>query len=1602
MAVYQFSTLSDGQAIAFNPGSDVLNFDQTSISAADLLLRIEGSNIGVTAAAKSIVLQNTALNQLAGSNVTFADGSRLLFGDNSSAQNDSGANSLTGGNGDDLLAGFGGADTLNGGAGNDVFLMTADYGTGDVIDGGTGIDTLYFGVYAQSAISVNLAAATFTGNGIIKNQSIENVVGGAFGDNIVGNAAANRLEGGAGNDTMSGREGNDTLLGGDGDDTFNMSNGGSNYGTDVIDGGAGRDTLDWGNNAQSPITVDLGAGTAAGGGPSGAGSATLASIEDVVGGAYNDLLVGSASANFLYGYSGNDTLDGGAGNDRLEGAGGADQYRFTTAPGASNADTIVGFVSGADKIALDLAAYSTLGAAGNFASGDVRFYSAAGATAGHDADDRIVYNTSTGQLWYDADGSGAGSAQLIATLQGAPALSAADIVAFGAPASGTIFGTEGNDSLLGTGGNDTIDGRGGNDTIDGTGGADRLIGGAGNDSMVGGWNDFAFARGYDPGDSFSGGDGDDTLDGAPYFGGGSMTADTMDGGLGNDLYYIDNPGDVLSDAGGIDTVVAYDMDWTLGAGFENLHINNDVSEAPFTGIGNGLNNQMSLAWGGGRLEGLGGNDTLRGGVHASTLLGGDGDDLLLGGGHPGDTLNGGAGNDTLNGIGRLTGGAGTDHFYIVQGDSQVITDFVSGTDKIQLDGNVFADIGPSGNFAAGDERFYAVPGATSGHDATDRVIYNTTTGEVFYDDDGSGPGTSQLIATLPALTAVDVEVINGAQPGLVINGTAGNDTLTGGTGNDTISGFGGDDHLDGGGGNDVLDGGSGNDILIDGRGADYMIGGDGNDTLFGAGDGSVDSLDGGAGNDVYVVEANDVIVGDAGGIDKVEASNTSWTLGAGLENLLLTGTASDLVGTGNELGNEMQIGTSSGAGDLYGLGGNDALLGNGGTNVLSGGEGNDTLSSAGGLDRFLFTAAPGAANADVLTDFASGLDKIVLDATVMAALGPSGDFTSGDARFYSAAGASSGHDADDRVVYNTTTGQLFYDADGSGAGTAQLVATLQGPATLVASDISVANGTAPSGQVINGTAGNDSLTGTSGNDSIDGLAGNDTIDGDTVDGPYGNDSIAGGDGNDAIFGLGGDDTLIGGTGNDSFYLSSWSSSFSSMYPGNDAIDGGDGFDSVSFSIVDISSTYAVTIDLGAGAYSISDPRGTINGSIAGVESVWGSYDSDNIRGNALDNSLGGGPAGHDTLDGAGGNDTLWGYGGNDLLLGGDGNDSLVGDGDAWFGSGNDTLDGGAGIDTLDGGEGNDTYIVTSGDVIVADPGGIDTVVTDISWSISNTAGGMDNVTIVGSSNTSTEGNNLANVIIGSDANNYMNARAGSDTLIGNGGSDYFNMSMGGTTSFGHDSIDGGAGTDTVDFGANAQSALVADLAAGTVTGGEAGGAGSSTILNIERFIGGSYGDRVSGNSAANTFYGQGGNDTLLGVAGNDSLVGSDGNDWLQGGTGFDTLVGGAGLDSFVFADAPGGANADRVQDFVSGTDSLLFENAVFTGLGGASDWASGDGRFYAASGATSGHDADDRLIYNTSTGNLYYDADGSGSGAAQIVATMVGLPAVSASDITVI
>jgi Ca2+-binding RTX toxin-like protein len=284
-----------------------------------------------------------------------------------------------------------------------------------------------------------------------------------------------------------------------------------------------------------------------------------------------------------------------------------------------------------------------------------------------------------------------------------------------------------------------------------------------------------------------------------------------------------------------------------------------------------------------------------------------------------------------------------------------------------------------------------------------------------------------------------------------IFGDAGDDTLLAGSGDDTLDGGSGEDLLSGGGGFDFAsyqtagtavianlsnpllnDGDAFGDTydsiegLIGSAFHDKLTGNSGANVLDGAA--GADTLAGGAGNDTYYVDdAGDKIVEAlAKGTDKVVAS-VSYALAANLENLTLAGTSA-INGTGNSLVNR--------------------IAGNIGNNVLNGKAGNDILSGGDGADTFRFdTALNAQTNVDRITDFQVGTDTIALENAVFTTLA-TGALAAG--AFKSGTNNLAG-DANDRIIYNTATGALLYDPDGTGAKAAILFARLQ-PGTLLTTD----------------------------------------------------------------------------------------------------------------------------------------------------------------------------------------------------------------------------------------------------------------------------------------------------------------------------------------------------------------------------------------------------------------------------------------------------------------------------------------------------------------------------------------------------------------------
>jgi Ca2+-binding RTX toxin-like protein len=205
--------------------------------------------------------------------------------------------SVTGSTFNDELAGSAGPNVLSGGAGQDTMNGR---GGDDTLDGGAGLDTVQYGD-APGRVSVNLTTLASAGAGGADTlTAFEGVAGSAYADVLIGDTAANVLNGAGGRDLVRGLAGNDALV-----------------------GGPGRDTLDYSSHAPTSlrvgVRVDLARGVA-----SGEGFDLVSQFENVLGSAFEDVLVGDAGANRLRGGRGGDRLVGNRGADVLVGGPGRD------------------------------------------------------------------------------------------------------------------------------------------------------------------------------------------------------------------------------------------------------------------------------------------------------------------------------------------------------------------------------------------------------------------------------------------------------------------------------------------------------------------------------------------------------------------------------------------------------------------------------------------------------------------------------------------------------------------------------------------------------------------------------------------------------------------------------------------------------------------------------------------------------------------------------------------------------------------------------------------------------------------------------------------------------------------------------------------------------------------------------------------------------------------------------------------------------------------------------------------------------------------------------------------------------------------------------
>jgi serralysin len=295
---------------------------------------------------------------------------------------------MLGQKGDDILNGLAGNDRLDGGAGNDQ-LFGGD--GNDILIGGKGADALDGGVGAFDFASYSTSTGPITVS--LQDPSIN--TGDAVGDTYVG------IEG------LVGTSANDTLIG---YATVGSSLEGGGGGDNLV-GGTGFDRA-WYNSSTIGLTANLADPTQNTGDAAGD---TYVSIEGLIGSNFDDVLTGDGNLNILNGRTGADTLTGGGGPDR---------FVFTAT--TDGVDTITDFVVAEnDAIQLAKASFTELGAIGTL-DPDAFFIG----PAADDAEDRIIYDSSTGALYYDSDGTGGAEAIQFASMSTGLLLTEANFLVF--------------------------------------------------------------------------------------------------------------------------------------------------------------------------------------------------------------------------------------------------------------------------------------------------------------------------------------------------------------------------------------------------------------------------------------------------------------------------------------------------------------------------------------------------------------------------------------------------------------------------------------------------------------------------------------------------------------------------------------------------------------------------------------------------------------------------------------------------------------------------------------------------------------------------------------------------------------------------------------------------------------------------------------------------------------------------------------------------------------------------------------------------------------------------------------------------------------------
>jgi Ca2+-binding RTX toxin-like protein len=1029
---------------------------------------------------------------------------------------------IYGGDGDDTLTGNYGTDKMYGEAGNDTFLAEWDEGNGDYYNGGDGIDTYKIDgtIFQNYSLQIDLAAGTDQYHDTF--ISVENLIGASANDAFYGDAGTNQLWGRDGNDILDGRGGNDAVYGENGDDTVaggdgdDLVDGGA--GNDLLAGGAGADKISGGDGVDTAdysastagVNVSLATGAGTGGDAQGD---TLATVENVTGSAFDDVLTGDAAVNTLNGGAGNDVLAGGAGADILIGGAGFDTADYSAAAAGVNVNLATGTASDGET----LSGIENL--KGSAFNDTLTGNAGANALDGGAGVDTADYSAATAGITADLGTGAVSDGDVLTSIE-------------------NITGTSFSDVLTGNAAANVLNGGAGDDLLFAGAGSDTLIGGYGFDTVDYSFSNVGVTVNLTTGANSNG----DTLVGIENINGtafndvlsGDSGANTLNGGSGNDILLGDAGADLLIGGDGVDVadystsnVGVYinlftgenhggDAEGDVLVGIENLKgsafddiligsaettvldggAGNDILDYSHSLVGVSVNLTTNFAFGGfatgdvisnfENLRGSAAADDLEGTNTANQLFGGDGNDTLYGFAGM-DMIYGGAGNDVIVGgadADTIDGGEGSDTVSYATSTSAAIIDLlgnaVSGGDA---DGDMLTSIE---NAIGSDFDDVFVSSAAA----------NTLSAGLGVDTLDYSGSTSAVIVNLDSNSAsggyAEGDVISGFEN---LIGSAKDDQLTGSALANTINGGAGNDMLQGFAGNDTLLGGDGNDRLYGGSGADVLTGGAGVDTA----------------DYRYATGGVTVsLVSNTGTGDDAQGDTLS-----GIENL--SGSNFDDVLTG-DAGNNRLVG-NEGSDKLYGGAGNDMFDTGGGYDFVDGGSGVDTVTYDDSWGLVVVNLATGkGSGAEAANDTYINVenvegsafnDIITGDANVNRLNGMAGDDTlsggAGNDILVGGAGADTliGGDGDqDAASYQDASAGVIANLVTGGTGGEALGDTYSGV------------------EYIYGSAFNDVLTGDAAINRLTGGAGNDTLNGAA--------------GNDYLLGEAGNDTLIGGAGADVF------------------------------------------------------------------------------------------------------------------------------------------------------------------------------------------------------------------------------------------------------------------------------------------------------------------------------------------------------------------------------------------------------------------------------------------------------------------------------------